>query len=166
MEPTCKLYRSKERVEAKTRRLAYLGENGGGVAPSPLDEEHPARPHGTFKDLIDLLMLYLHDQLTVRSGGNTSALKESISPANDGKRFAQARKEGSFKKGAGKPKGLFAKTNSELKVRRDKIVRSNRQTPYNKQTSQEEESMNGSSIAKALEFQLQVRNAGNSESLA
>jgi hypothetical protein len=129
-----------------------------------LDEEYPARPHGTFKDLIDLLMLYLHDQLTERSGGNTSAIKESISPANDGKRFAQARKEGSFKKGAGKPKGLFAKTNSELKVRRDKIVRSNRQTPYNKQTSQEEESMNGTSIAKALEFQLQVRNAGNSES--
>ncbi|OCF40575.1 hypothetical protein I317_05585 [Kwoniella heveanensis CBS 569] len=59
---------------------------GDGAAP-----QYPPRPHGSFKDLIELLKLHINGELTIAYKGKLTALDEAIAPKKYGTAFKQSR---------------------------------------------------------------------------
>ncbi|WWC63850.1 uncharacterized protein I303_106455 [Kwoniella dejecticola CBS 10117] len=102
VDPTCERPRDLKRdADKKKRREAAAGASDDGILelddegsidiPTEEEEQYPARPHGTFKDLIDLLILHINGQLTTTYKGDLTALDEAFAPSWQGANFKTAR---------------------------------------------------------------------------
>jgi hypothetical protein len=109
VDPTCDRPRSKKRDAAKAERKL---EANAGV--EVLDDEgevndeaedapaYPPRPHGSFDDLNDLLMLAVAGQLSINYTAHFTAMDGALAPSHAGAAFAQARKMAQAKAKGGK----------------------------------------------------------------
>ncbi|WVQ93053.1 hypothetical protein IAU59_000117 [Kwoniella sp. CBS 9459] len=101
VEPTCERQRDQARDAANRQRKEEAAINGEDVLD--LDDEgnvdlgdsaapeYPPRPHGSFKDLIELLKLHVSGELTVAYKGRLTALDEGIAPKTYGSAFKESR---------------------------------------------------------------------------
>ncbi|ORX39309.1 hypothetical protein BD324DRAFT_619219 [Kockovaella imperatae] len=101
---TCIRHRSTKRDKAKVEKdvatkleedlgVAELDEDGEMIIEVNCQAEYPPRPHGCFKDLMDMLMLVLHDQFSTSFTKALTALNESLAPASQAAIFKKARLE-------------------------------------------------------------------------
>lgn len=87
VEPTCDRPRSKKRDEArakkeekKNRGVEVLDDDGEVEKEEKVpDPEYPPRPHGTFDDLIDLLVVAINGQLKTTYHGNFETIDGALS---------------------------------------------------------------------------------------
>ncbi|KAK8843953.1 hypothetical protein IAR55_006745 [Kwoniella newhampshirensis] len=101
VKPTCQRPREGKRERAKrdAREERAMKKGDGVVALDDngdivFDEEeiqYPARPHGSFDDLIALLVLYVNGQLSSSYTGRLTALDESLAPSFQAEYFKESR---------------------------------------------------------------------------
>ncbi|OCF56291.1 hypothetical protein L486_06232 [Kwoniella mangroviensis CBS 10435] len=102
VDPTCKRPRDPKRDEERRKRreeraaannngIVDLDEDGNVELDVPEDYEYPFRPHGTFKDLTELLILHISGQLSVKYKDKITALDEGIAPAWQASTFKASR---------------------------------------------------------------------------
>ncbi|KAL1407488.1 hypothetical protein Q8F55_006921 [Vanrija albida] len=84
VEPTCDRPRSKKRDEAKAKRelekndgVEVLGDDGD--VEKEKEPEYPPRPHGSYDDLIDLLVVAINGQLKTSWHGSFDAIDGALS---------------------------------------------------------------------------------------
>ncbi|WWD21394.1 hypothetical protein CI109_105879 [Kwoniella shandongensis] len=118
VKPTCQRQRDDKRdSEIKKRREEKAMNGGDGVVELDesgevdLDEkeppEYPPRPHGSFDDLIALLVLHINGQLSSSYTGPLSALDESLAPSFQAQYFKQSRVNFKSGKDAKRDRGGF-----------------------------------------------------------
>ena len=93
VDPTCERKRSKKRDAAKAEReraanngIETLGDDG--EVEENEEPEYPPRPHGSFDDLNDLLVLAINGQLTTEYKGTLNAIDQALAPAFAAEYFA------------------------------------------------------------------------------
>jgi len=127
VDPTCERARSKKRDAAKAERK--LAANKGvavlddeGEIEKAAEPEYPPRPHGSFDDLNDLLMLALNGQLTAAYLNKYTAIDGALAPSQAGEAFKKARLAATKGKGdTAKVRGLREPAFSEVaKLAREK----------------------------------------------
>ncbi|WVW79539.1 hypothetical protein I302_101508 [Kwoniella bestiolae CBS 10118] len=102
VNPTCKRPRDPKRDEEKRQRreaaaaadndgVLDLDDDGNVELDVPDEYQYPYRPHGTFKDLTDLLILHISGQISINHKGKITALDEGIAPAWQASTFKASR---------------------------------------------------------------------------
>ncbi|CAK9781457.1 hypothetical protein CC85DRAFT_325756 [Cutaneotrichosporon oleaginosum] len=90
VEPTCERARSQKKDAAKAERnnnVVALDENG----EPEKEPEYPPRPHGSFDDLNDILVLAINGQLTTTYIGKLTAIDEALAPSSSASYFKASR---------------------------------------------------------------------------
>ncbi|WRT69243.1 uncharacterized protein IL334_006227 [Kwoniella shivajii] len=102
VDPTCERPRDavRDAKQQKQRESASAAANNGvldlddegniDVGQGP-EDQYPPRPHGSFKDLTDLLILHLSGQLATSYKGKFTALDESLAPSWQAATFKASR---------------------------------------------------------------------------
>ncbi|WWC91030.1 uncharacterized protein L201_005970 [Kwoniella dendrophila CBS 6074] len=102
VDPTCERPRDRTKDEKKRQRqeapvaaddhgVLDLEEDGNVDLDDDEEEQYPARPHGAFKDLTDLLILHLSGQLKASYKAKITALDEGLAPAWQASTFKASR---------------------------------------------------------------------------
>ncbi|WVQ73239.1 hypothetical protein IAR50_002805 [Cryptococcus sp. DSM 104548] len=100
VDPTCAPTLNEKRESTKRQKAEDTELSKGDVVS--LDEEgdidlgkrpveYSARPHGTFDDLLDLLVLHVSGQLNTSYAEPLNAIDEGLAPAKPGRTFKKAR---------------------------------------------------------------------------
>ncbi|BEJ15868.1 hypothetical protein CspHIS471_0504730 [Cutaneotrichosporon sp. HIS471] len=90
VEPTCERARPKKTDAAKAEannNVMVLDEDG----EPEKEPEYPPRPHGSFDDLNDILVLAINGQLTTSYTGRLTAIDEALAPASSRNSFKAGR---------------------------------------------------------------------------
>ncbi|KAL1413000.1 hypothetical protein Q8F55_000749 [Vanrija albida] len=96
IDPTCERERSVKRDAAKAERKRAANKgvetlDDDGDVEKDEEPEYPPRPHGSFDDLNDILMLAVNNQLTTAHKGPYSAVDGALMSSAAGQAFKRAR---------------------------------------------------------------------------
>ncbi|OXG42946.1 hypothetical protein C359_02275 [Cryptococcus neoformans Bt120] len=84
----------REKQQLEKGHVLELDDEGGIDLGGEIPSQYSSRPHGTFNDLLDLLILHINGQLSTSFSGKLTAVNETLAPNISADLFKQSRIQG------------------------------------------------------------------------
>ncbi|OXG82379.1 hypothetical protein C349_02975 [Cryptococcus neoformans var. grubii Br795] len=84
----------REKQQLEKGHVLELDDEGGIDLGGEIPSQYSSRPHGTFNDLLDLLILHINGQLSTSFSGKLTAVNETLAPNISADLFKQFRIQG------------------------------------------------------------------------
>ncbi|OXM79428.1 hypothetical protein C364_02925 [Cryptococcus neoformans Bt63] len=84
----------REKQQLEKGHVLELDDEGGIDLGGEIPSQYSSRPHGTFDDLLDLLILHINGQLSTSFSGKLTAVDETLAPNISADLFKQSRIQG------------------------------------------------------------------------